>query len=428
VRVKNALVSYVAYLVQAIWPLELAPYYPHPVHSIGWGLAAAAGSWLVAVTALAVWQRRHRPYLLVGWLWYLGTLLPLIGLIQVGYHARADRYVYFPLIGVFVAISWTAAKLSRRFDGQRVAAAMAGMVVSALAIVSWMQVHYWQSSVVLWENAVIVTGDNSLACGNLGMALAGVNKQQALEQFEKSIRLDPTNQSSHFSLAVLLMERLDLEGAARHFLKVTELVPHNAHAQVSHLNLGLILSERKRWDEAARHFETALRLAPDNVRAHCDMGLFLLRRGERARAYGHFQKALELAPDHPMTSLSLGTALLEEGKLDAAQQRFERAAALDPAITAMHLATLGTSYQQQGRSAEAVVCLRVVDQLRPDGDALVLEALALALADSGRFTEASAVARRAAQRVGGAHHELARRIEERAQRQQGKQQNNAPSP
>jgi hypothetical protein len=237
VRIKNALVSYVAYLRCAVLPTDLAAYYPHPGAVLPLWQAGTAAALLVAITALVLWQARRWPYLAVGWLWYLGTLLPVIGLVQVGTQARADRYAYVPLVGLYIAAAWGLAAAAQRWHAQRATFAGCGLVLAALVISSWEQVSFWQSSVVLWEEDIRVTGGSALAHTNLGSALLSAEPERAREQFQLALGFNRNDKLAHVYLGYLLIQQQEWAAAAAHLRQAIELDPNfaGAHRYLSHV-------------------------------------------------------------------------------------------------------------------------------------------------------------------------------------------------
>jgi len=420
-RLKNAVVSYLVYLGRAAVPVNLAPYYIHPGNALPLWEAAAAALALLAVTALALWQRRQRPYLLVGWLWYLGTLVPVIGLLQVGSQAQADRYAYVPLVGIYVAAAWGLAELARRAAWRRPVVVAAGAAVSALAVVSWVQVHYWQNSILLWENAIRARGGDTFSSMCLGLELMKIDRPAALHCFREAVRFNGTNYPAHFHLGVLLLQEQAQAEASRHFAEVIRLAPESPQAGDAHVKLGLILLERGALAEAGTHFDAAARLLPDDAEAQAALGIYGYRRGDPAGGDAHFRRALELEPDNGATYLSYGTALLERGRTEEAAAQFGAAARRDPEVTAAHLWNLGQVQRASGKAAAALVCLRCLADLRAGSAAepQALDALAAAYAEAGRAADALTTARRAtaaARATGQAG--LADQLEQRLRRYQ----------
>jgi Tfp pilus assembly protein PilF len=421
-RVKNALVSFLVYIYQAILPLNLAAFYAHQGDTLPLWQPIAATVILAGITVLVLNEARRFPYLAVGWLWYVVTLLPVIGVVQVGYQAHADRYAYVPLVGLFIAAAWGLADLARARAAIRPAGALAGLVLASFMIGSWLQVHYWQSSIALWENAVAATGGNAVAHNSLAVEyLQSHQKDKALEEFEKAVQFDFSNQQAHVNLGMLYMERLDLPRATRHFQEALRYRDDNALAQMAHLNLGVLLLDSN-LDEAGRHFDAALQINPRFARAHGDMAFYLARRGDRKGAAAHYEKALEIDPNDATIYLKRGSGLLEERQLEAAGADFDRAVSLSPRIAALHLGNLAPSYLTRKDSAAAQICLRALrgaawslatdsDDRRRDGNLAlrlaeqvhaglgdepdVLDTLAAAQAEVGAFQPAVATARRA---------------------------------
>jgi Flp pilus assembly protein TadD len=327
-RLANAALSYTDYLRQMVLPSDLAPYYPHPRGGSSGAGATAAGLFLAAATVVAVRLARRYPYLAVGWLWYLGTLVPVIGLVQVGDQARADRYTYFPLIGIFLMLVWGLADLARRWRCERPAACLAAVLLVYLGIVSWGQVHYWHDSVVLWEHTLAVAGESAKAHINLGKALKQRGDLEgASRHYRDALRLEPDNAVAHNNLGVTYLDREDYAEAARQFREALRLEPDNA---LAHNNLGIVLLHGRDHSEAVRHFQESLRLDPNYARAHNNLGLACLEQGQSAEAELHFRDALRLEPNYARAHHHLGLALRAQGKEEEAARHFAEALRLGP--------------------------------------------------------------------------------------------------
>jgi tetratricopeptide (TPR) repeat protein len=296
-RLKNAALSYVWYLREAVWPTGLAVFYPHPGDSPSWGQAAAAALLLLAVTALALWGVRRAPYLLVGWLWFVGTLVPVIGIVQVGQQARADRYAYLPLIGLFLMASWGLTGLARRWDRPRLLGAGAGGALACLMAVSWAQAHVWRNSVALWENDLRAGGENYVAHSNLGKLFQDRGEpEKALRHFREAVRLNPDQPQTHFNLAKALLGQRDVEGATRQLEEAVRLDPSLAPAQQG---LGNLLRLQGRLAEAVGHLREAVNLDPTSAKAHADLGRALLALGQTEEGAAHVREAERLASESP---------------------------------------------------------------------------------------------------------------------------------
>jgi tetratricopeptide (TPR) repeat protein len=309
-------------------------------------------------------QVRRVPYLTVGWFWYLGTLLPVIGLVQVGHYARADRYAYVPLIGIYFGVSWALAELAECWDARRAAGMVAALLLTGYGIVAWKQVHLWHNSIVLWESAREATGDNYVSLGNLGLALMSSDKEAAIDYLERSARLAPTLAKLHLNLGLLYMEKGALPQAEQAFDKVIHLHATRDELQLAHGNLGLIQADQGKMQEARRHLEEAVRLNPDSARAHGDLGLLLARQGEAALSDRQFARALELEPDNPAIHLAIGTLDLERDRPTEAAARFAAAQRINPTLTGAHLAKLAAGYQAQGQAAKAAACVQLIATLQ----------------------------------------------------------------
>lgn len=267
-RITNAAVSYVRYPLQAIWPERLAAHYPLPPGGTSLLLAAGCAVVVLAVTGLALRQARHRPWLPVGWFWYLGTLVPVIGLVQVGPQAMADRYTYVPLVGLFVIVAWGGAELAERMGGRRglqVAAVLAIAVVVALALRTRAETRYWRDERTLFTRAVEVTGPNALAEGQLGAVAARAGDvPAALAHFRAAVAADPQFVVARANLAGALVAVGQYEDALREAEATLDLDPANPQA---FYNRGVALAALGRPAKAAASFEQVLRLVPGHARA-----------------------------------------------------------------------------------------------------------------------------------------------------------------
>jgi protein O-mannosyl-transferase len=265
-RVVNALVTYAVYVVQMFYPANLAPFYPHPVsHYAAWEVVGAA-LLLAAVTGLAVWQARRRPWLLVGWLWYVGMLVPVIGLVQVGTQARADRYTYLPQIGLYVMAAWTvAAWCVRRPAAARLAAAAAAAAVVVLALLAWRQTGFWHDSVTLWNHTIECVPSNALMHHNLAAAL-GDRKDfdAAIDHGRQAVRIDPRHANAWRNLGVNLFMKKQYGEALECCQRAVEIDDHFADGENS---LGAVLCTLGRREEGVRHFRKALQIEPGHADA-----------------------------------------------------------------------------------------------------------------------------------------------------------------
>lgn len=328
-RLSNAVLSAAAYLEKTVWPSSLAVFYPHPDGAYElWKLVLSAAL-LAAATVLAVRERVRRPYFLTGWLWYLGTLVPVLGIVQVGSQAMADRYTYVPLIGVFVAIAWGAPGLFRpsRWKEPLLATLAAGVLL-ALTAAAWVQASYWKDSLTLFSHAVEVTRDNWVAQMNLGVALGEQGRtEEEIGHYREAIRIRPAYPEALYNLGAALAQKGDLDGAIESYRRSLALWPANPQVL---LNLGLALAGKGETKEAEQHYREALRLRPGFPLAHNNLGTLLAHQGKLAEAIPHFREAVRLSPSDYLGRSNLGLAMLREGKREEAAEQFREVLRLRP--------------------------------------------------------------------------------------------------
>ncbi len=386
-RCANALVVYVLYLVKTAWPFGLAVYYPHPLSRPAWQVAGAVVV-LAAITLLVLREARRRPYLLVGWLWYLGTLVPVIELVQAGSFSHADRYTYIPLIGIFIMAAWGLDDLRKSFRIPVPAvAATATLLVAAYTAAAAHQTAYWKNSETLFRRALDVTADNPLARNNLGAALTDQGRRdEAREEFNRALELDPRYTRSIDNLGLLLyQENKPLEAAQKH----REALAVNPNHLAANLNLAAALLKLKQYDEARTYYEKAVALDPESARALSDLGGYWLAMGNPGKALDVFGKLLRLNPRNREACMALGEMLTDQGKLGEASEyygRVLRAYSHD----AQAAYCLGTIMTAMNRTAEAEALFRRALRWKP-GFPEALNNLAGILARSNRQDEAVAL-------------------------------------
>ena len=384
-RMGNALIAYASYLGQMIYPAGLAALYPHPGNRVSVWRVGLSLLVLIVMSAGVLAGRRKWPYGVVGWLWYLGMLVPVIGLVQVGVHARADRYNYLPRIGLYLLVAWGLVDLMSGRRGRKVALGLAaGLALGGLTVAARVQTAYWKDAIRLWRHAVDVNAHNALAHDSLGVALAEQSQMdEAIRQFHEALRLQPNYAEFHFDLGVALTQQGKLADAIQHLEHALELKPAYAEADNS---LGSALAQEGKLAEATQHFERALQLRPDFPEARNNLGTALAQQGKLADAILNYERALQLRPDFPEAHNLLGLSLAQQGKLAEAIQHFERALQLKPDFADANN-SLGTALAQQGKPAEAIQYFERALQLDPD-DPRVHINLAVALARQGKSAEA----------------------------------------
>lgn len=350
-RVFNALVSYVAYLALAIWPRGLAYLYPHPGETIPPWKVVSAAACLVAVSGAAWRLRTSRPYFLVGWLWYLGTLVPVIGLVQVGRQAMADRYTYIPLVGIFVIAAWGIPDLLRTYGRAEVGRGLAAVAVIAsvaYGAAAWRQAGYWRDNATLFERALAVTEDNALAHNNLAAAraMAG-NLGSALEHYREAVRIEPGYLEAQNNLGGTLVALGRAEEGLPHIAEAIRINPEFSKARY---NMGIALGRLGRLDEAEAQYREVLRIDPEYADAHYSLGVLLARRGRIADAESHYRNSLRLRPGNADAYCRLGDLLTAAGRTEEAVSAYQDALRIRPG-DAYALRALETLRRPGGRSA-----------------------------------------------------------------------------
>lgn len=362
-RVENAVVSYAEYLFKTIWPVKLAVIYPLSNQIPAWQIGTAAVV-LILIIALAWGARKRAPYVLIGWLWFLGTLVPVIGLVQVGGQALADRYTYFPLIGVFVIVAFGAVDLIGRYriPPGVISVAASAALFACLGVTEY-QLRFWQNSKTLFSRAIAVTQNNAIAHINLGVALEQAGQpKEALVEYQKAVEIDPNRFQARNNYANLLASAGSRQEAYQQYEEALRL---NPDSEIAHVNLGTLLSEIGRFDDAMHEYSEAIRLAPTDPRPHYLMGKTCLRRAMSAEAVKHFQAALQLDANDFQTLTWLARVL-----------------AADTEATVRN-------------GAEAVTLAQRANELSGGEQPFVLDALGMAYAEAGHFQEATEAVQKA---------------------------------
>jgi len=294
-RASNALAAYALYLANFVWPTGLAFFYPYPA---GWPMreVVLAGAVLAGISALALLTFRTRPYLAVGWFWYLGTLVPVIGLIQIGYQARADRYTYVPLIGISIMLAWSAADAFEKWPRAKPAIQGAAILAcSAWVLITWVQTQYWRDSEALYRRAIAVTDANYLAHLSLGVDLASRGRyQEALPELDESLAENPGQPHARTSLGAVLYTLGRTKEAIAQYSEAIRLEPQDAEP---HCNLGNALVDEGRIDDALRELSTAQQLKPGMPSTYYGLGRVLVTQNRLNDAAAYFSEALRINPN-----------------------------------------------------------------------------------------------------------------------------------
>jgi len=436
-RLGNALVACVVYLEKLVWPSGLAALYPFPTNGPeGWEVidaililaALSAGAWLL---------RRKKPYLLGGWLWYLGMLAPVIGIVQVGPQAYADRYTYLPQIGLCIAATWAAADWAGERRARRAGlGAVALAILCALLVASWRQTTYWRDSETLWTHALECTENNWIAHGNLGLALYDTGRvDQAIAQYGDDLAINPADEKVHSNLGNALAREGRIGDALAEYREALRLNPDDAEARYNlgstlcrqgrmddgiaeyrealrinpayaeaHGNLGTALLQERRIEEAISEYREAIRIDPGYADAHSNLGVALLQQGRTEEAIAEYREALRINPAYADAQCNLGLALCKDGQAGEGIARLDKAIQLQPANPVFQFKMawlLATAPQPSLRNGARAVQLATQANLASGGaDAGILHCLAAAYAQAGRFPDAVKAAQKALQLAG----------------------------
>jgi cytochrome c-type biogenesis protein CcmH/NrfG len=321
-RLANAASVYLVYIWQMFWPANLATIYPHPGQLPGWE-GAGASVLVILLTALAIVSRKRVPYFLTGWLWYLVMLLPVIGLIQVGSQAHADRYTYLSQIGLYLALVWGMVELLQPFSHRReILATLAPIIITVLGWRAWIQTGYWQDTERLWKRTLAVTDRNDFAHFALGEFFLKVHRlDEAIAQFEIVLAGHPDDPDANFQMGCALMDKDDVDPAIRRFETTLRSRPGDPDTET---NLGNVLLSANRIDDAVEHYRNVVRREPSSPQAHYNLAVGLHRLGRLPEAIVHYKEALAFDPNYPDAKEFLQQALLQNNQADGSKPDSEK--------------------------------------------------------------------------------------------------------
>ncbi len=432
-RVANGLVTYAIYLRQMIWPVGLAVFYPHPGDQLPVWEIGLAIVLLALVSAAAIALRHKRPYLVTGWFWYLVMLLPVIGLIQVGSQAHADRYTYLPQIGLYLLLAWAITDALASRLQRRILAVTASVAIIALAWRAHIQASYWRNGESLWGHALAVTSRNFMAHDGFGEQLANRGRlDEAIDQFQKALNIAPGFPEIETNLIIALMKKGRTNEAIPHLQALLKQIPNDTQAHynlgnallkkgdsqgaiaayekalsiqvrypAAHYNLGIALDQNDRIDEAIAHYQEAVQEDPHYAQAYCLLGNDLLRKARIDDAIAAYERALKNRPTYPEVENNIGLALLQKGRPSEAIAHWQNALNLQSdSVDSLNnlawvLATFPDTWIRNGGRALALA--ERGNQLSGNKNPAVLRTLAAAYAENGRFTEARVIAERGLQ-------------------------------
>ena len=363
-RVANAVVSYAAYVGQFVWPAGLAVFYPYPDAGRPIWQVAGALLLLLVITAAAAACWRRFPWLPVGWFWYLGMLVPVIGLVQVGNQAMADRYTYLPQIGLAIGVAWGAKRALGAWPQHAWACgAGAALALAVLMGCTWRQTGYWRNSETLWSRAVDCTSSNAFAHGQLGLALFAERRlDQAVTQYQKCLEINPNDDAAHSNLGLALREQGHVAEAIDHYRKALEINPDLVTA---HHNLGLALHSQGNFAEAIRHYRRAIEINPGFARTHFDLARALVNLGQIEEAAFECSRTLELNPDFLEVYSTVARILAGRGQMDDAIGLLHTALKIKPDDAEARY-NLGIFLYQKGRLSEAMAQWNELIHIQPE--------------------------------------------------------------
>jgi Flp pilus assembly protein TadD len=328
-RVANALVAYARYIEKMFWPVDLVAMYPIPRTLPDPGVLAAAVAILLGITVVAIMLVHKRPYLLVGWLWFLGTLVPVIGIVQVGVQSMADRYSYVPLVGLFIMVAWAVPDIVASRPRARMASQIAAAaLIAACTMVTIRQVRYWSSSRALWQHAVDATRDNYFAQASLGYVLwKEGHAGEAIPHLQESLRIRPDFTEAHNNLGVALAGLGELRDALSQF---SEAVRINPEFKAARDNLAATNAKLTTQDTSLTHYVDAVRAEPNDLAARNELGAALAAQGRIDDAIEQFRAAINIDPNQPDVHFNLGVMLDQKGRTAEAVDQFRDALRLNP--------------------------------------------------------------------------------------------------
>ena len=362
-RITNALVSYISYLFKMVYPVHLAVLYPHPRDSLPAWKPIISLVILIIISVAVIYSGRRRRYLVVGWLWYLGTLVPVLGLVQVGGQAMADRYTYLPLIGIFIIVAWGCDELLSRWRFRRTALTLtAAVVIASLILCTRKQLSYWQDSFTLYNHALEVTEDNFVMHNNFGGILLNQGRfEEALMHFDRALKIRPQYYNARSNKARALVDLGRVDEAIAIF---TELLKYKENRADIYNYLGLAYAEKGELDLAVQTFNKALELKYDHVKAINNLGVALKNQGKIDQAVEQWQRALSLEPDYENAHYNLGLTMAQRGKYDEAIEHFNKALEVKPNWPEARY-NLGCIYYRQDRLQLTIEEFTEALRLRP---------------------------------------------------------------
>jgi tetratricopeptide (TPR) repeat protein len=333
IRLANASISYMQYIIKMIWPARLAFFYPHPSQSVSVLYAAVSTAFLLTVTIFILRFAKERRYLVTGWFWYLGTLVPVIGFVQVGSQAMADRYSYITLTGLFIIIAWGLPDLLGKWPYRKIVLRASSLVVlSVLAICTYLQQQCWKDTITLCQHALKVTKNNYSAHFGMAQPLLEQGRiEEAIWHYSETLRIRPDYVEALNNLGIALYKAGRVDEAIGYYKRAIEINPRDIEV---YSNLGMALAAKGKFDEAISLYNKALQIAPDLIDIHLNLGFALTGSGKLEDAVKEYEKILLIQPQNAVAHNDFGVVLFRQGKFDEAIAHFKQAIQIDPNYTA----------------------------------------------------------------------------------------------
>jgi len=383
-RIANAIVCYSTYVFKGVWPHKMAVFYPHPGSTLpAWQIFVAT---LLIVTGcfFAIRLSKQYPYIAVGLFWYLGTLVPVIGLIQVGEQAMADRYTYIPLIGLFIVVAWGGADILNKWHYRKIfLGTCAGIIIIAMTMATFLQLRYWKNGISLFEHAIKVTKDNYNSLTNLGTAIASVDLDKAISHYKEALRIKPNYTAALYNLGNVLVEKGRIDEAVNYYLKALQIKPDYFDALN---NLGIALANIGNYDQATTYFKRVLKIDPQKTDARINLANVLFLQLKPDEAILQYRKTLQIDTENADAYYNLAYILSTQGKIDEALLLYKETLKIDPEYAKAHY-NLGDIYLSQGKTTEAFMHYAEVIKIKP-GYVQAYNKLGLILFGMGKFNEA----------------------------------------
>ena len=364
IRIGNSFVSYVKYIIKTLWPDSLAVFYPHPGNNLPILEVGSSMALIAIITWLSIRALKQYPFIAVGWFWFIGMLVPVIGIVQVGQQAMADRYTYLPAIGIFIIAAWGVPELCRKINHYKaVLAVMAITVLIFLSIVSFFQVKHWKDGKALFEHAIKVTKGNWLAHADLGVILSLEGKtNEALYNYEKATEFNPNDSGSYYNMGIILQDKNLIDKAIMSYKNALILNPEYADA---HNNLANLLKSKGKIDEAVFHYKEAIKYNPEHAGAHNNYAAALAIQGKYGEAITHYLEAIHMKPEDPIFHFNFGNFLLANKRYKEAIVQFCEAIKVDPGYAPAYN-QIGVILASQGKDNKAKIFFKKAIELEKE--------------------------------------------------------------